>query len=179
MKFNEGRIIGFIIAVCMISMIIVGFSTFVVTVGRSLINMSRDDTSSGNSYLPTPMLPGVSTRAFPVPLPWDQVGVEVTNIRTVPLRVLNILITDGENGVANVETPDGNTYLLSLDAVRGLDKMKPGQYFRFVSLKDYDTGELFVRAEEIPEFAIDFTTGLFSEGTSYRRELDESQNIGP
>ena len=123
--------------------------------------------------------PMPSAHAFPAPLPWDKEGVNVTDICTVPLRVLNVLFTDEKNGVANVETPDGNTYLVPMGAVRGLDKMKCGSYFRIVHLKDYGTDELLVLAEEIPEYAIDFSTGRFAEGTRYRRESDESQNIGP
>ncbi len=115
----------------------------------------------------------VLARAFLTPLPRVQ-DPAATWLLTVPLRVLNV---DKDSGIANVETPDGNTFFLL--GIRGLPDMERGAYFKIRESIDKDTGVLSREALRVLESDIDFITGLFAEGTDERKEADALLNIGP
>lgn len=126
-----------------------------------------------SSFLPTPVLPRIPTRAFSAPLLRDQ-DVNAPYLRLIPLRVLNV---DKSSGLVNVEASNGNTFFML--GIRGLSDMERGAYFKIVESIDKDTGVLSRKALRILESDIDFITGLFAEGTDERKEADELLNIGP
>lgn len=130
----------------------------------------------GRPQQPTPStseFPVVVNRAFTRPLLPDWYGVDAAHLRTIPLRVIK---ADADSGLACVETPDGGVVLLR---IRGVVALNRGAYFHIVRMKGAGDEEPHDMAEEIPESAIDFTTGNFAEGTTYRRQADEMGNVGP